>query len=75
MLHWTLDVSFGEDASKKQKGHSAQNFSLLMKIALNLLKHYEVPGYKGAKKMSIKRKRNIAASANDHLMAILFKNN
>lgn len=72
-LHWTLDVVFGEDASKKQLGYSAQNFSLLNKISLNMLRHYEVPEHSGAKKMSIKRKRNIAAWQNDHILAMLFK--
>ncbi|MBL4861511.1 MAG: ISAs1 family transposase [Crocinitomicaceae bacterium] len=38
-LHWTLDVAFGEDASRKRKGNAAQNFSTLNKIALNLLKN------------------------------------
>lgn len=37
-LHWALDVSFGEDLSRKRQGHAAQNFSLLTRIALNLLK-------------------------------------
>jgi predicted transposase YbfD/YdcC len=73
-LHWSLDVSFGEDASKKQAGNSAQNFSVLSKIALNYLKKYEVPNYKGAKKISIKRKQNIAAWTNDSIIEMLFKN-
>jgi predicted transposase YbfD/YdcC len=38
-LHWVLDVAFGEDASRKRKGNAAQNYSLLLKIALNLLKN------------------------------------
>ncbi len=37
-LHWTLDVAFGEDASRKRTGNSPRNFSTLLKIALNLLK-------------------------------------
>jgi len=37
-LHWALDVSFGEDLERKRAGHAAQNFSLLNRIALNLLK-------------------------------------
>ena len=37
-LHWTLDVAFSEDASRKRIGNSAQNFSIILKIALNLLK-------------------------------------
>ncbi|MFT6745858.1 MAG: putative transposase YbfD/YdcC [Glaciecola sp.] len=38
-LHWVLDVAFGEDASRKRKGNAAQNYSLLLKMALNLLKN------------------------------------
>jgi predicted transposase YbfD/YdcC len=37
-LHWTLDVSFGEDLDRKRQKHAAQNFSLLKRIALNLLR-------------------------------------
>ncbi|HEY6770120.1 MAG TPA: ISAs1 family transposase [Candidatus Sulfotelmatobacter sp.] len=37
-LHWALDVSFGEDLNRKRQGHAAQHFSLLTRIALNLLK-------------------------------------
>ena len=36
-LHWVLAVGFGEDLSRKRQGHAAQNFSLLHRIALNLL--------------------------------------
>ncbi len=38
-LHWALDASFAEDASRKRAGNAAQNFSSLNKIALNLLKN------------------------------------
>jgi predicted transposase YbfD/YdcC len=37
-LHWQLDVTFGEDKSRKRKGNSAEKFSLLTKTALNLIK-------------------------------------
>lgn len=37
-LHWQLDVNFKEDDSRIRKGHGDQNFSLIRKIALNLLK-------------------------------------
>jgi len=37
-LHWVLDVAFQEDASRVRVGESAQNFSMLRHIALNLLK-------------------------------------
>lgn len=38
-LHWTLDVAFSEDASRKRNKNAAQNYSILLKIALNLLKN------------------------------------
>jgi predicted transposase YbfD/YdcC len=37
-LHWSLDVTFREDDSRKRADNSAQNFALVRKIALNLLK-------------------------------------
>lgn len=38
-LHWTLDVGFSEDASRKRNNNAAQNYSILLKIALNLLRN------------------------------------
>jgi predicted transposase YbfD/YdcC len=38
-LHWVLDVAFGEDRSRKRAGNAAQNFSLLNRIALNLIRN------------------------------------
>ena len=37
-LHWQLDMTFDEDASRIRKDHGAQNFSRLRRLALNLLK-------------------------------------
>lgn len=37
-LHWVLDAAFREDHSRKRTGYAAQNFSVLNRIALNLLK-------------------------------------
>jgi predicted transposase YbfD/YdcC len=37
-LHWSLDVSFREDASAVHEGHGPENLSLLRKIALTALK-------------------------------------
>lgn len=69
-LHWVLDVAFNEDASKKRRQNSAQNFSLLNKIALNALKHYEKPGYTKKQKISIKRKRKMAGWDNNIALQI-----
>jgi predicted transposase YbfD/YdcC len=38
-LHWVLDVAFNEDNSRKRAGYAAQNFSIMNRIALNLLKN------------------------------------
>lgn len=38
-LHWILDVQFGEDQSRKRQQNSAENYSVIMKMALNILKN------------------------------------
>lgn len=64
-LHWTLDVAFSEDASRKRTKNAAQNFSILTKIALNLLK-------KDIKaKVGIKSRRLKAAINNQYMLKIL----
>ena len=37
-LHWQLDVTFNEDQQRKRAGNAAQNFSVMNKIVLTLLK-------------------------------------
>jgi predicted transposase YbfD/YdcC len=36
--HWVLDVVFGEDDCRLSVGHGAQNFAILRRIVLNLIK-------------------------------------
>lgn len=64
-LHWTLDVAFSEDASRKRIGNSAQNFSLITKIALNLLKNEKTD------KQGVKGKRLKAGWDNQYLLKII----
>lgn len=64
-LHYVLDVSFGEDAARHRKGHSAENFSRLRRIALNLLRRDQ------SKKRGIKGKRLNAAWDHDYLLKLL----
>lgn len=64
-LHWILDVAFGEDASRKRAGNSAQNFSMLSKISLNLLKNEKT------EKQGVKGKRLRAAWDNQYLLKVL----
>jgi predicted transposase YbfD/YdcC len=64
-LHWVLDVGFGEDLDRKRAGHSAQNFSLLNRIALNLHKQEQ------SLKRGIKGKRLKAAWDHPYLLKLL----
>ncbi|QCP54407.1 ISAs1 family transposase [Trinickia violacea] len=38
-LHWCLDVVFGEDQCRVRVDNAAQNFAILRRIVMNLLKH------------------------------------
>lgn len=64
-LHWVLDVAFAEDHSRKRAGHAAQNFSVMTRLALNLLKRDT------SVKRSIKGKRLKAGWDNVYLATIL----
>jgi predicted transposase YbfD/YdcC len=63
-LHWQLDVSFHEDASRIENRHGAANFALFRKVALALLKRHP-------KHDSIARKRKTAALDLDFLAETL----
>jgi predicted transposase YbfD/YdcC len=65
-LHWTLDVVFGEDQSQKRAGNAAQNFSIITRIALNLLKNYKTKKF-----LSMKNKRNKAGWDNEFLLDVI----
>jgi predicted transposase YbfD/YdcC len=65
-LNWVLDVIFREDDSRIRKGNGAQNFAVLRRIALNLLKR------ETSVKRSIQGKRFLAGWDNDYLRLILF---
>ena len=64
-LHWALDVSFGEDQSRKRTGNSARNFSLLNRIALNILRQDT------NSKRGIKGKRLKAGWGHAYLLSLL----
>ncbi len=64
-LHWVLDVGFGEDLGRKRAGHAAQNFSLLNRIALNLLRQDK------SSMRGIKEKRLKAAWNDPYLLKLL----
>ena len=37
-LHWSLDVAYGEDQARMREGNAAENFSILRRISLNLIR-------------------------------------
>ena len=64
-LHWSLDVTFNEDGSRVRSGNGAENFSVLRRMALNLLKAEQ------STKRSLAGKRKDAAWDNDYLLKVL----
>lgn len=64
-LHWVLDVIFGEDDSRVRVGHGPQNFAILRRIALNLLRQEKV------NPRGPKVKRQQAAWNTDYLKSVL----
>jgi predicted transposase YbfD/YdcC len=63
-LHWVLDVAFDEDRSRVRKDHSPENFALLRRMAVSLLKAEGSTG-------SIRGKRLIAGWDNDFMEKVL----
>ncbi len=64
-VHWSLDVTFGEDGLRNRAGHSAENFSRIRRLALNLLRRNKT------RKGSIKGKRLWAAMNEDYLLQVI----
>ena len=65
-MHWVLDIAFREDESRVRKGNGPQNFAMLRKIALNLLKTEK------SAKIGVKEKRLNAGWDHDYLIRVLF---
>ena len=63
-LHWVLDVTFREDASRVRTDHAPQNFAVLRHLALNLLRQDPSTG-------SLATKRFRAALNDTYLRSIL----
>ena len=64
-LHWCLDISFADDERRIRKGHGAENFARLSRIALNLLKAQT------KHKAGIKTKRLRCGWDHDYLLRVL----
>lgn len=63
-LHWVLDVIFHEDDARLRIGDGAENFAILRRMVLNLLRRHPA-------KLSLKRKRFKAALDTDFLFELL----
>lgn len=64
-LHWSLDVTFGEDQSRAREKNAAQNLATMRRIALNLAK------INTSSKLPIRRKLIKAALNTDFLVELL----
>lgn len=64
-VHWTLDVSFGEDNSRVRKGNGAEMFASLRRMALNMLKH------ENTLRVGIAAKRKRAGWDHNYLLKVL----
>lgn len=64
-LHWQLDVTFREDDCRIRKGHADQNFSILRRTALSLLKNER------DEKLGVQNKRLLAAWDDDYRLKVL----
>ena len=64
-LHWTLDVSFDEDACRIRSGYAGENMAVIRQLAVNLLKQDK------SSKKSIKSKRLTCGWEDDYLQKII----
>lgn len=64
-LHWVLDMAFDEDRSRIRRGHGPDNFALLRKIALILLKREKTL------RRGLEGKRKRAAWDHDYVLKVL----
>jgi predicted transposase YbfD/YdcC len=64
-LHWTLDVTFGEDACRVRSLHAPHNLGLVRRFAVNTLNR------ESTFKRSLRQKSKRAAMDNDYMLTLL----
>ena len=64
-VHWVLDVGFREDDARIRRDHGGENFALLRRLAMNLLRQEK------SSKRSLKAKRKQAGWDNEYLAKVL----
>lgn len=65
-VHWVLDMVFREDESRMRMGNSPENFAILRRMALNLVRR------DASSKRSLKGRRKICGWNNQYLENLLF---
>jgi predicted transposase YbfD/YdcC len=65
-LHWTLDMTFREDDSRMRSGYSAENFAMMRRMALSIMKRDT------HSKRSLKGRRRICSYHDKYLEQLLF---
>ena len=63
--HWSLDVSFGEDAKRARDKNALANFAALTRLTLSLLRQ------ETTRKTSIARKRFLCGLDTSYLLKVL----
>ncbi len=66
-LHWILDVQFHEDHVRKRKDHAAENFAIIRRFALNLIRKHPY------QRLGVNYRR-LLAGWNDQYLLKLLKN-
>ncbi len=62
--HWSLDVAFNEDSSRKRARNAAMNFSIINRLALNMIRKEE-------SKIGLKAKRLLAGWSQEYILKVL----
>ena len=66
-LHWILDVQFHEDLVRKRKDHAAENFAIIRRFVLNLIRKHPY------QRLGVNYRR-LLAGWNDQYLLKLLKN-
>ena len=64
-LHWTLDMSFGEDKSRIRRGNAPANVAIIRHVALNMIRQSQV------ERVSMRMMRKFAGWNNSVLNSVL----
>ncbi len=64
-LHWCLDMTFGQDASRIRTGNAAENFGVVRHFALNIIRNYKGDRY------SVPRRRRLCDFHQDYRERVL----